>query len=543
MFVPQRAIVGTGALSVITLAVALVLAPYAAAQSDRAVKNDPRAEFVERNATECAHLERDGVINLPEDVVQLTGDGAGQDESAGDRFVTGTVTANVQTPFGLAPRALQVEITPAGVRRDVVIRAVVVKGGNGYNAYVNPDFLPPALQPDQDYIPPWVGQNNIADISHWFLCYTLGPPRHDSLRVTKRIEPPVGEPVDPLPSEYRVHVTCTEDGTVVKERTFTFGAGGGSGTTETGATEMIVPDGARCRVQERNIDALPDGCEVHYEPQLANYPGVIVPDDGREVEVVNDCQDARVRRARLDIVKRIVGFAPGELPDSFQFDVGCTDGTDAEVTVPASGEPGTPRLDDIRVGEYCLVTERTGSLPPGLQISYDINGSPSPVAGAAAFQVVDERITVTVTNTASSSPPGSPPPEVPGEPRPEMDPEKTVRRALVRGGGRVRYRIEVHNRGSGVARRVVVCDRLPRAMTLVSAPGSRFRNGRICWRIARLRPLGRRLFTLTARANRRASDRTTNVVTADAPRAAVRTARARVIIRPRRGLSPGAVTG
>ena len=70
MFVPQRAVVGTGALSVITLAMALVLPHYAAAQSDRAVKNDPRAEFVERNATECAHLERDGVINLPDDAVQ-----------------------------------------------------------------------------------------------------------------------------------------------------------------------------------------------------------------------------------------------------------------------------------------------------------------------------------------------------------------------------------------------------------------------------------------------------------------------------------------
>jgi hypothetical protein len=530
-------------LGVVTLAVALGTAPDAAGQSDRATANDPRAVFVERNATECAHLEQDGVIDLPDDVVQLTGGGPGEDESARDRFVTGTVTPNVQTPFGVAPRALQVAITPAGVRRDVVIRAVVVKGGNGYNAYVDPAVLPPALEPDQDYIPPWVGHSNIADISHWFVCYSPGPPRHESLRVTKRIEPPVGEMVDPLPSEYRVDVTCTEDGAVVEEGTFTFGAGGGIGTTETGATEMLVPDGARCRVSERNTDALPDGCEVRYEPQLANYPGVIVPDDGREVEVVNDCQDARVRTARLDIVKRIVGFAPGVLPGSFAFDVRCTDGTAARVDVPASGEPGTPRLDDIRLGEYCLVTERTGSLPPGLQITYDINGTPSPVAGAAAFQVTDERITVTVTNTASLLPPAPPPPGVPGEVRPELDPEKTVQRALVRGGALLRYRIEVHNRGSGVADRVNVCDRLTRAISLVSAPGSRFREGRICWRIGALRPLAGRVFTLTARADPRASDATTNVVTADAPRAAVRTARARVVVRPRRAPAPPAVTG
>jgi hypothetical protein len=80
-------------------------------------------------------------------------------------------------------------------------------------------------------------------------------------------------------------------------------------------------------------------------------------------------------------------------------------------------------------------------------------------------------------------------------------------------------------------------------MTLVSAPGARFRDGRICWRITRLRPLGHRVFILTARANPRASDRTVNVVTTEASRARPRNVRARVIVRPRRGITPGAVTG
>jgi len=53
-------------------------APVAGANSYRATPNDPRATFVERNATQCAHLERDGVTSLPGDVVQLTGGGGGQ---------------------------------------------------------------------------------------------------------------------------------------------------------------------------------------------------------------------------------------------------------------------------------------------------------------------------------------------------------------------------------------------------------------------------------------------------------------------------------
>jgi hypothetical protein len=93
-------------------------------------------------------------------------------------------------------------------------------------------------------------------------------------------------------------------------------------------------------VRELNADALPAGCEVRYEPPAARDPGVTVAGGGG-VEVVSDCRDARVRRTGLDIVTRIVGFAPGELPDSFVVGVECTDGTAAQFTVPASGEPGT----------------------------------------------------------------------------------------------------------------------------------------------------------------------------------------------------------
>src|SRR5688572_26487013 len=51
MFAQRRAVVANGALSMIAVTTALVSAPDAAAQSDRAVRNDPRATFVGKNAT------------------------------------------------------------------------------------------------------------------------------------------------------------------------------------------------------------------------------------------------------------------------------------------------------------------------------------------------------------------------------------------------------------------------------------------------------------------------------------------------------------
>jgi uncharacterized repeat protein (TIGR01451 family) len=537
MIAQRRAVVGRGALSVVALIVALVLAPEASAQGQNVFPSDPeRAVFrAGVNVNQCSDLIRDGVLDgLPGDVIQVGKNGPA---SGGNDFVTGTVTNN--------GHRLQVAITEAGTARNVEILAVVVKGGNGYNAYVRAEVLPPMEPPPQDYRAPLVGAGNptVAEISHWFVCYTLGPPPPGSLRVSKRIENPVGVPVNPLPNAYRARVTCrNEAGEVVERRTFNFTAAGGTGTIgDTDRFDMTVPPGATCRVRELNTDALPAGCSVRYE--TSEGPSVEPPmvEEG-QVEIVNDCQNVEVRRTGLDIVKRIVGFAPGELPDSFLVDVECTDGTREEVMVPASGEPGS--VNGIRVRESCLVTERTGSLPPGTQVSYEINGSPSPEAGTAEFEVVgDERITVTVTNSRTPTPTPTPTPDLAPEPRPEMDPDKIVQGGVVRAGERVRYTIVVRNRGFAVARRVLVCDRLPRDLTLVSAPGARVRNGRICWRIARLSPLASRRFTLTARANPRASGGTTNVATADARRAAERTARARVTIRPQRRLPPPPVTG
>jgi hypothetical protein len=539
----------------LALSTTVLGATDAAAQSSNASPSDPeRARFVGGNATQCAHAGRAGDV-------QLKGDAG----SARDPFVRGTVT-------GSGPTRLQVEITDAGREAGVVIQAVVVKGSDGHNIYDRSDVLPPRLEAPQNYISPLNRGGNIADISHWFVCYTFDQgqrPDEGTLIVTKRVQRPVGEPVDPLPSRYRVRVECTQDGRVVAEGTFIFGEGGGVGETDDGETAMTgIPQGAICEVREVNTGALPDGCVLVYRPLAARRPGVRMrAGRGRVIDVVNDCQDVDVRRGGIRIVKRLVSPAPGvPLPDTFVVDVECAYEEPVEVTVPSSGGPGTPRLRGIRAGADCLVSEQTGSLPPGVGVTYTINGSPSPVQGAASFTVVaDSTVTVTITNDASAVPPlgcpdppvNPPPPGCPGptpappppppdlsfESRPTLDIDKTARRARVRASGRVPYTIRLRDRGRGLARRVDVCDRLPVGMTLVSARGARLRNGRVCWRVGRLRPLASRVFTLTARATRGSSGRTTNVATAAALRAAPRTARARVTIRPGPQPAPGAVTG
>jgi hypothetical protein len=74
---------------------------------------------------------------------------------------------------GRGPTRLQVEITAAGRDAGVVIHAVVVKGSDGHNIYEREDVVPPRLEAPQNYISPLNRGGNIADISHWFVCYTF----------------------------------------------------------------------------------------------------------------------------------------------------------------------------------------------------------------------------------------------------------------------------------------------------------------------------------------------------------------------------------
>jgi Domain of unknown function (DUF5979) len=364
-----------------------VLASTTFTDQIRAAPSDPRATFVLENLTTCAE------VGFPDDV-QV---GAQGSAAAGDQFVQGTVT-------GSAPTMLQVEITPEGTAAGVVVDAVVVKGSNGSNVYTDPSVLPPALPPPQDYISPLTNEDfPIADISHWYICYRLAEPLEDgALLVLKRVVPPPGPPVEPLPTEYTVDVTCTLGDATIAEETLTFGRGGGVGATPGGAAVITgLPVGTVCTVVEQGTDTFPDGTVVAYLPPTAPNPGVEIGEGpGAIVAVVNDFSGVEVLTGSLQVTKVLIPPPAGvDMPNTFTVEVACSDDTLTEVTVPTRG---SATVEDITADAYCLVVERTGSLPPELEVTY----SPSPLPERLSIVRVAENTTieVTITNDASNIP-------------------------------------------------------------------------------------------------------------------------------------------
>jgi hypothetical protein len=94
------------------------------------------------------------------------------DASASDAYFSGSVATNAGTTHTGQGQELDVSQLQAGM----VIDAIIVKGGNGYNEYTTPSFLPPTLASPQHYISPLNRGGNVPTISHWFLCYHPGTP-------------------------------------------------------------------------------------------------------------------------------------------------------------------------------------------------------------------------------------------------------------------------------------------------------------------------------------------------------------------------------
>jgi LPXTG-motif cell wall-anchored protein len=360
----------------------------------RATPSDPRAEFSPGNVTTC------GQVGFPGDV-QI---GAHDSDDAADPFVEGTTT-------GINPDRLQVVITPAGVAAGVVVNAVVVKGSNGYNLYTAP-FVPPDEAPPQNYISPKNDGGNVANISHWFVCYTFGgvEPDQGELIVLKRVIPPRGPTVEPLPSEFTVDVTCIlpdpPGGTI--EETFTFGEGGGVGTTLGGTRARIgIPVGSTCTVEEQDTGTFPDGSDVVYIPGQTVTIGEGV---GVVVVVVNNFRDVETLTGSLQITK-VVEPPSADLPSSFRVHVACTDRTSTTLTVPAGG---SATVEGITADAYCAVEERMGSLPSDVEVTYSGDGVVV-ARGHGIVQIVEnETVEVTITNDAGDVPPGPPEPPRPG---------------------------------------------------------------------------------------------------------------------------------
>lgn len=91
---------------------------------------------------------------------------------------------------------------------------------------------------------------------------------------------------------------------------------------------------------------------------------------------------------------------------------------------------------------------------------------------------------------------------------------KTADKRIVTAGGRVTYTIRVRNSGSGTARAVRVCDRLPAGMVALHAkPGGKVAKGRHCWTAKRIAAGQRKRYRLAVRVLPGASGRKVNTAT------------------------------
>ncbi|NYE19210.1 DUF5979 domain-containing protein [Microbacterium immunditiarum] len=364
--------------------------PAVAVPAPIAMPSDPRAEFVEGNVMTCAQLGLEGSIRL----------GGSHDEPGADAYVS--VTTREQ-------RFVDVAITSAGVSAGVVIDAVVVKGGDGFNLYTNPAVLPPALLPPQDYVSPLVGAGNIAQISHWFVCYHFDALPTGSLLVDKDVIPPPGLPVDALPISFSVLVTCDAPGFVPV--VLTFGRAGGVALSADSVLIEDLPVGTTCTIEEQDTDGFPAGTVVSFSPDSTVQIG---DTEGVEVVVTNDFSGIAILQGSLTITKVVEStLPPAEIPAEFVVEYACLDGVEGSVTLPETGGTSAPIV--TTAGTYCAIAEATASLPPGWTVIYQSGDQTSTTD--LIVHVFDTPVTVTVTNTSPSPPPSpSPSPTDPGAP-------------------------------------------------------------------------------------------------------------------------------
>jgi hypothetical protein len=370
-----------------SLAFTLVLvAPASAVPAPIATPSDPRAEFFEGNATTCAQI---GV----EPAIQIGGAGSA---AGADAYVSGTTRED---------RYLDLAITAAGAAAGVVIDAVVVKGGDGFNLYTDPQVLPPIAAPPQGYFPPSVGAGNIARISHWFVCYHFTELPTGSLVISKQIIAPPSIPMQSLPSSFTALVSCDSPG--FEPVAVTFGLLGGVALDA--GTVMIegLPTGTTCTLQEQGTDAFPPGTVVSFSPsstvQIGDAAGV-------QVSVVNDFSGIALLQGSLTITKVVESAVGGDVPTEFAIEYACTDGTAGTLTLPGSGGTAAPIV--TTAGTYCAIAEAPGSLPPGWTVVYQ-HGDETSTTGLIV-PVFETPVSVTVTNTEPMPTPTPTPTPTPG---------------------------------------------------------------------------------------------------------------------------------
>jgi hypothetical protein len=374
-------VVGLVALFVVVVSACAVTPSPQLEQRTSARPSDPRAKFVSGNVTTCPGAGFPGAIQV----------GAEGNSPANDANVSGTPKANA----GLIQPGQGEEVDVA-ITGGAVIDGVIVKGGPAFNVYSNTTVLPPALAPDEHYISPLNGGGNVPDLSHWFVCYHLGsPPPVGSLIVLKAVSD--GDvPATPLPTAFTVLVNCNDADPTHHNVTVNLPGGGGIGSPIlTG-----IPLGTVCTVVEQGTGSFPPGTKVTYDPSGADTPGVTTGGTGPViVNVTNDFSGVASKTGTLQIVKTLVPPGPGVVvPSNFVIEVLCDDGTEATVTVPGGGGPGTPTVT-AKAGALCSLEETEApTLPPGWVVTYSVNGGPAGSELPLATIVANQTVTVNIIN-------------------------------------------------------------------------------------------------------------------------------------------------
>lgn len=355
----------------------LSVVPASAVPAPVAAPSDPRAQFVEGNATTCAQIGVDPAIQIG---------GAGSAAGA-DAYVSGTTRED---------RYVDLAITAAGASAGVVIDAVVVKGGDGFNLYTDPQVLPPVAAPPQGFFSPFVGAGNIARISHWFVCYHFNELPTGSLVVSKQIVAPSSIPVQSLPGSFSALVSCDAPG--FEPVVITFGLLGGVALDAGTVLFEDLPTSTTCTLEEQGMDAFPAGTVVSFSPgstvQIGDTSGV-------QVTVVNDFSGIAMLQGSLTITKVVESAGGADVPTEFAVEYACTDGTAGTLTLPGSGGTAAPIV--TTAGTYCAIAEAPGSLPPGWTVVYQHGEETSTTE--LIVPVFETPVSVTVTNTAPTPTP------------------------------------------------------------------------------------------------------------------------------------------
>jgi large repetitive protein len=249
------------------------------------------------------------------------------------------------------------------------------------------------------------------------------------------------------------------------------------------------------------------------------------PDDG------NDCDDEQidvVPEADLAITKTVDPGGPVRVGDLLTYELTITndgpsaaegvvvdDAFDAGVAIvsvtPEQGtctdaEPIECELGAIPAAGQVTITVRARPLETGrLDNTATVGAStadtdPSDNEDDASVQVIDAKIKIS----------------------------KRANGRTFESGDRITYEIVVRSTSEVPLENVKVCDRLPRGLKLLSAPGAKTQGNRACWTVD-LKPNGSRSFTVRAKAKRTDHDlRVINTATAKGPTVDAAKDRARV---------------